>query len=217
MNENQLNEIIKELEEFILDHKKNIEVLKECHKNIDVLMDLTECMLEINEKLTATNDIDKKTNEIDKNTNLEEYYRIRETFTSDYDYIQRLVKDVSDVVYDDFEIMTWSASIGINHKHIYTSSSYPKQSAKYICYVLKYNFFETAREFLVHKQLNNIEHVATKALEQSRFRELIDELMNKLKDAGFLIYCHIDTHHGLSCGDTYNIEIWRNEYERESY
>ena len=139
--------------------------------------------------------------------------KVKRLSEHDYNYIQELVKDVTDVIFDDFKVMSWAASVGVNvnHRNIYTGSSYSLEPAIDICYVLKYNFF--ARSVDINQV--GIEYVTTKVSEETRFRELIMELMNELKDAGFLLYCHIDKHNGLSCGDTYIIEIWRDRDREE--
>lgn len=194
-----LEENIKGLEEVILDHKKHIDSLKECCKTLDELKDAAindmnkfkALMLAAVEELRKEKEEYRKTHEIPK----------PELPKTDYEYIQDLINDVSDVVYNEFEIMTWSASISVDKFHK------PLQHVAYKRYVIKYNFYETSTALL--DDYWDIHQVSTKALEQFRFQELLNILMEKLKDAGFLLHRYTDRHYGLSCGDTDVIEIWR--------
>lgn len=124
-----------------------------------------------------------------------------ELLKTDYEYIQDLINDISDVVYNEFEIMTWSASVSVDIFHK------PLQHVAYKRYVIKYNLYETLM-VLLDDHLD-IDQVSTKALELFRFHELLNILMEKLKDAGFLLHRYTDRYYGLSCGDTHIIEVWR--------
>ena len=194
-----LEENIKGLEEVILDHKKRIDSLKECCKTLDELKDAAikdmnkfkALMLDAVEELRKEKEKCRKINEIPK----------PEAPKTEYEYIQDLINDISDVVYNEFEIMTWSASLSVNTFHK------PLQHVGYKRYVIKYNFYETSMALL--DDYWDIDQVSTKALEEFRFHELIKTLMEKLKDAGFLLHCYTDRHYGLSCDDTHIIEVWR--------
>lgn len=195
----RLEEKIKGLEEVILDHKKHIDSLKECCKTLDELKD------------AAINDMNKfKALMLDAVEELrkekEEYRKIQEIPKpelpkTEYEYIMDLIKDVSDVVYNEFEIMTWSASLSVN------TFNKPLEYVAHKRYVIKYNFYEISMALL--DDYWAIDQVSTKALEEFRFHELLNILMEKLKDAGFTLHCHTDRHYGLSCGDTHIIEVWR--------
>ena len=199
----RLEENIKGLEEAILNHKKNIDSLKECCKTLDELKDAAINDIRKHKALLAT-----AVEELRKEK--EEYRKIheipKETPKTDYEYIQQLVKEVSNVVYNEFETTTWSASVNICFhtvcKNVY---KYNQPSVDVVRYALKYNIFEKA----IHESnYNTIEYIATKSLEQFRFYELIKILMEKLKDAGFILHCYTD-------GDTYVIEIWRGDMQNE--
>lgn len=195
-----LEENIKGLEEAILDHKKHIDSLKECCKTLDELKD------------AAINDMNKfkalmlaAVEELRKEK--EEYRKIQEIPKpelpkTEYEFIMDLIKDVSDVVYNEFEIMTWSASVDISF-----TFNKPLEYVAHKRYVIKYNFYEISMALL--DDYWAIDQVSTKALEEFRFHELLNILMEKLKDAGFTLHCHTDRHYGLSCGDTHIIEVWR--------
>lgn len=195
-----LEENIKGLEEAILDHKKHIDSLKECCKTLDELKD------------AAINDMNKfkalmlaAVEELRKEK--EEYRKIQEipkpeAPKTDYEYIQDLINDVSDVVYNEFKVMTWSASVSVDTFHK------PLQHVAYKRYVIKYNIYE--RSMTLMDDYWDIDLVSKKALEQFRFRELLKTLIEKLKDAGFALHRYEDEHHdGLTCGDTHIIEVWR--------
>ena len=194
-----LEENIKGLEEVILDHKKRIDSLKECCKTLDELKDAAindmnkfkALMLAAVEELRKEKEEYRKIHEIPK----------PEAPKTDYEYIQDLINDVSDVVYNEFKVMTWSASVSVDIFHK------PLQHVAYKRYVIKYNLYETSTALLDDHL--PIDQVTTKALEQFRFHELLNILMEKLKDAGFTLHRYADRHYGLSCDDTHVIEIWR--------
>lgn len=200
----RLEENIKGLEEAILDHKKHIISLKECCKTLDELKDaaINDISKHKALMLTAVEELRKEK---------EEYRKIqeapKETPKTDYDFIQDLIHDISNVVYDDFKVLTWSASVNICfHTVCQNVYKYNQPSKDVVRYALKYNIFEKA----IHESdYNTIEYIATKSSEQARLYKLTNELITKLIDAGFLLHCYTDRHHGLSCGDTYIIEIWR--------
>ena len=195
----RLEENIKGLEEAILDHKKHIDSLKECCKTLDELKDAAindmnkfkALMLDAVEELRKEKEKCRKINEIPK----------PELPKTDYEYIQDLINDISDVVYNEFEIMTWSASVSVDIFHK------PLQHVAYKRYVIKYNLYETLMALLDDHL--DIDQVSTKELELFRFHELLNILMEKLKDAGFLLHRYADRYYGLSCGDTHIIEVWR--------
>lgn len=199
-----LEENIKGLEEAILDHKKRIDSLKECCKTLDELKD------------AAINDINKRkallataVEELRKEK--EEYRKIHETPKpeipkpeppkTEYEYIMDLVKDVSNVVYNEFKVMTWSASVSVDNFHR------PLQYAADKRYVIKYNIYE--RSMALMDNYWDIDPLSTKAFEEFFLYDLIKTLMEKLKDAGFTLRRYVDEHPGLICGDAYVIEIWR--------
>ena len=204
-----LEENIKGLEEAILDHKKTIDSLKECCKILDEIKDIT---------LVPT--IDSFNNDIRKHKALmlaaveelrkekEEYRKIHEIPKpeppkTEYEYIMDLVKDVSNVVYNEFKVMTWSASVSVDNFHR------PLQYTAYKRYVIKYNVYE--RSMALMDNYWDIDPLSTKAFEEFFLYDLIKTLMEKLKDAGFTLHCYVDEHHSLTCGDTHIIEIWRGD------
>lgn len=203
----RLEENIKGLEEAILYHKKTIDSLKECCKILDEIKDIT---------LVPT--IDSFNNDISKHKALmltaveelrkerEEYRKIQEipkpeAPKTDYEYIQDLINDVSDVVYNEFKVMTWSASVSADTFHK------PLQHVAYKRYVIKYNVYE--RSMTLMDNYWDIDPLSTKAFEQFFLYDLIKTLIEKLEDAGFAVHRYEDEHHGLTCGDTHIIEIWR--------
>ena len=140
----------------------------------------------------------------------EEYRKIHETPKeipkpeppkTEYEYIMDLVKDVSNVVYNEFKVMTWSASVSVDNFHR------PLQYAANKRYVIKYNVYE--RSMALMDNYWDIDPLSTKAFEEFFLYDLIKTLMEKLKDAGFTLHCYVDEHHSLTCGDTHIIEIWR--------
>ena len=197
----RLEENIKGLEEAILDHKKNIDSLKECCKTLDELKD------------AAINDMNKHKSlmlaaveELRKEK--EEYRKIQEIPKpelpkTEYEYIMDLVKDVSNVVYNEFKVMTWSASVSVNNFHR------PLQYAANKRYVIKYNVYE--RSMALMDNYWDIDPLSTKAFEEFFLYDLIKTLMEKLKDAGFTLHCYVDEHHSLTCGNTHIIEVWRGD------
>lgn len=194
-----LEENIKRLEEVILDHKKHIDSLKECCKTLDELKDAAindmnkfkALMLAAVEELRKEKEEYRKIHEIPK----------PEAPKTDYEYIQDLINDVSDVVYNEFKVMTWSASVSVDIFHK------PLQRVAYKRYVIKYNIYE--RSMALMDNYWDIDPLSTKAFEQFFLYDLIKTLMEKLKDAGFTLHRYEDEHHGLSCGDTHIIEVWR--------
>ena len=195
----RLEENIKGLEEAILDYKKHIDSLKECCKTLDELKDAAindiskhkALMLTAVEELRKEKEECRKINEIPK----------PELPKTDYEYIQDLINDVSDVVYNEFKIMTWSASVSVDIFHK------PLQHAAYKRYVIKYNVYE--RSMALMDNYWDIDPLSTKAFEQFFLYDLIKTLMEKLKDAGFTLHRYEDEHQGLTCGDTHIIEVWR--------
>ena len=197
----RLEENIKGLEEAILDHKKNIDSLKECCKTLDELKD------------AAINDMNKHKSlmlaaveELRKEK--EEYRKIQEIPKpelpkTEYEYIMDLVKDVSNVVYNEFKVMTWSASVSVDNFHR------PLQYAANKRYVIKYNVYE--RSMALMDNYWDIDPLSTKAFEEFFLYDLIKTLMEKLKDAGFTLHCYVDEHHSLTCGNTHIIEVWRGD------
>ena len=196
-----LEENIKGLEEAILDHKKNIDSLKECCKTLDELKD------------AAINDMNKHKSlmlaaveELRKEK--EEYRKIQEIPKpelpkTEYEYIMDLVKDVSNVVYNEFKVMTWSASVSVDNFHR------PLQYAANKRYVIKYNVYE--RSMALMDNYWDIDPLSTKAFEEFFLYDLIKTLIEKLKDAGFTVHRYVDDHQGLTCGDTHIIEVWRGD------
>ena len=199
-----LEENIKGLEEAILDHKKNIDSLKECCKTLDELKDAAINDIRKHKALLAT-----AVEELRKEK--EEYRKIHEIPKpeppkTEYEYIMDLVKDVSNVVYNEFKVMTWSASVSVDNFHK------PLQHATYTTYkryVIKYNVYE--RSMALMDNYWDIDPLSTKAFEEFFLYDLIKTLMEKLKDAGFTLHCYVDEHHGLTCGDTHIIEVWRGD------
>ena len=204
-----LEENIKGLEEAILDHKKTIDSLKECCKILDEIKDIT---------LVPT--IDSFNNDIRKHKALmlaaveelrkekEEYRKIHEIppkmeCKTEYEFIMDLVKDVSNVVYNEFKVMTWSASVSVDNFHR------PLQYAAYKRYVIKYNVYE--RSMALMDNYWDIDPLSTKAFEEFFLYDLIKTLIEKLKDAGFTVHRYVDEHHSLTCGDTHIIEVWRGD------
>ena len=195
----RLEEKIKGLEEVILDHKKHIDSLKECCKTLDELKDAAindmnkfkALMLDAVEELRKEKEKCRKINEIPK----------PELPKTDYEYIQDLINDVSDVVYNEFKVMTWSASVNVDIFHK------PLQHVAYKRYVIKYNVYE--RSMALMDNYWDIDPLSTKAFEQFFLYDLIKTLIEKLKDAGFTLHRYEDEHHGLICGDTHIIEVWR--------
>ena len=195
----RLEENIKGLEEAILDHKKHIDSLKECCKTLDELKDAA--INDMNKykalMLTAVEELRKEQ---------EEYRKIQEipkpeAPKTDYEYIQDLINDVSDVVYNEFKVMTWSASVSADTFHK------PLQHVAYKRYVIKYNVYE--RSMALMDNYWDIDPLSTKAFEQFFLYDLIKTLIEKLEDAGFAVHRYEDELHGLTCGDTHIIEIWR--------
>lgn len=194
----RLEENIKGLEEAILDYKKHIISLKECCKTLDELKDaaINDISKHKALMLTAVEELRKEK---------EEYRKIqeapKETPKTDYDFIQDLIHDISNVVYNEFKIMTWSASVSVDIFHK------PLQHAAYKRYVIKYNVYE--RSMALMDDYWDIDPLSTKAFEQFFLYDLIKTLMEKLKDAGFTLHRYEDEHQGLTCGDTHIIEVWR--------
>ena len=120
---------------------------------------------------------------------------------TEYEYIMDLVKDVSNVVYNEFKVMTWSASVSVDNFHR------PLQYTAYKRYVIKYNVYE--RSMALMDNYWDIDPLSTKAYEEFFLYDLIKTLIEKLKDAGFTVHRYVDEHHSLTCGDTHIIEIWR--------
>ena len=196
-----LEENIKGLEEAILDHKKRIDSLKECCKTLDELKDAAINDINKHKALLAT-----AVEELRKEK--EEYRKIPEIPKpeppkTEYEYIMDLVKDVSNVVYNEFKVMTWSASVSVDNFHR------PLQYAANKRYVIKYNVYE--RSMALMDNYWDIDQLSTKAFEEFFLYDLIKTLMEKLKDAGFTLHCYVDEHHGLTCDDTHIIEIWRGD------
>ena len=227
-----LEENIKGLEEVILDHKKHIDSLKECCKTLDELKDAAindmnkfkALMLAAVEELRKEKEEYRKIHEIPKETPKETPKEIPketpketpkeipketpkeipkpELPKTEYEYIMDLVKDVSNVVYNEFKVMTWSASVDISctfHK--------PLQYVAHKRYVIKYNVYE--RSMALMDNYWDIDPLSTKAFEEFFLYDLIKTLIEKLKDAGFTVHHHVDEHPGLTCGDTHIIELWR--------
>ena len=195
----RLEENIKGLEEAILDHKKRIDSLKECCKTLDELKDAAINDINKHKALLAT-----AVEELRKEK--EEYRKIQEIPKpelpkTEYEYIMDLVKDVSNVVYNEFKVMTWSASVSVDNFHR------PLQYAANKRYVIKYNVYE--RSMALMDNYWDIDPLSTKAFEEFFLYDLIKTLIEKLKDVGFAVHHHVDEHPGLICGDTHIIEIWR--------
>lgn len=196
-----LEENIKRLEEAILDHKKRIDSLKECCKTLDELKDAAINDINKHKALLAT-----AVEELRKEK--EECRKIHETPKpelpkTEYEYIMDLVKDVSNVVYNEFKVMTWSASVSVDNFHR------PLQYAANKRYVIKYNVYE--RSMALMDNYWDIDPLSTKAFEEFFLYDLIKTLIEKLKDAGFTVHRYVDEHSGLICGDTHIIEIWRGD------
>lgn len=199
-----LEENIKGLEEAILDHKKRIDSLKECCKTLDELKDAA--INDMNKfkalMLAAVEELRKEKEEYRKITEIPK----PELPKTEYEYIMDLVKDVSNVVYNEFKVMTWSASVSVDNFHR------PLQHAAYTAYkryVIKYNVYE--RSMALMDNYWDIDPLSTKAFEEFFLYDLIKTLIEKLKDVGFAVHHHVDEHHGLTCGDTHIIEVWRGD------
>ena len=196
-----LEENIKGLEEAILDHKKRIDSLKECCKTLDELKDAAINDIRKHKALLAT-----AVEELRKEK--EEYRKIHEIPKpelpkTEYEYIMDLVKDVSNVVYNEFKVMTWSASVSVDNFHR------PLQYATNKRYVIKYNVYE--RSMALMDNYWDIDPLSTKAFEEFFLYDLIKTLIEKLKDAGFTVHRYVDEHQALTCGDTHIIEVWRGD------
>lgn len=201
----------KGLEEIIKGLEENIKGLEENTKGLEEAILDNKKIIDSLKMLAAVEELKREVKEVKEECRIASEIPKPELPKTEYEYILDLVKDVSDVVYNEFKIMTWSASVSVDtfHKPL-QHTAYKRYVIKYNVYersVIKYNIYE--RSMALMDNYWDIDPLTTKAFEQAFLYDLIKTLIEKLKDAGFTVHRYVDEHQGLTCGDTHIIEVWR--------
>lgn len=140
---------------------------------------------------------------------------------TDYDYVLKLVKEISDTIYNTFKILHWTVNVANERAYIQTDAGVTRNSLysvkpkidEYIS--IKFTVFEASYIdedfwFSFNFDHNLIEYLARKSEEEKMLNDMLLNLINTLKENEFVLEYRHNFNSCLSAIDnTYAIEIRR--------